>query len=139
MAEVSYILFSRILVLLSTVTGHVNHSFFWKILAPTSSGGGKLPEGKLKTALENDFGSVEAFKKQFNAKTAAIQGSGWGWLVCTHLESNEQKLILNFPSYRDTIQAPKNWRSSPPRTKIPFLLVSTSFLNPSITMLSLSN
>jgi len=61
--------------------GHINHSFFWKILAPASQGGGKLPEGKLKSALEKDFGSIEAFKKEFNAKTAAIQGSGWGWLV----------------------------------------------------------
>jgi len=25
---------------------------------------------------------VEEFKKKFNAVTAAIQGSGWGWLVC---------------------------------------------------------
>jgi superoxide dismutase, Fe-Mn family len=27
-----------------------------------------------------DFGSVDAMKKELNAKTAAIQGSGWGWL-----------------------------------------------------------
>jgi superoxide dismutase, Fe-Mn family len=43
-------------------------------------GGGKLKDGKLKAALERDFGSLEAFKKQFNASTAGIQGSGWGWL-----------------------------------------------------------
>ncbi|KAG8811090.1 hypothetical protein FRC18_003672, partial [Serendipita sp. 400] len=60
--------------------GHVNHSFFWKILAPASSGGGQLADGPLKAAIEKDFGSVDAFKKQFNATTAAIQGSGWGWL-----------------------------------------------------------
>jgi Fe-Mn family superoxide dismutase len=34
----------------------------------------------LKAALERDFGSVDAFKKKFNAVTAGIQGSGWGWL-----------------------------------------------------------
>jgi Fe-Mn family superoxide dismutase len=34
----------------------------------------------LKAALERDFGSVDAFKKKFNAITAGIQGSGWGWL-----------------------------------------------------------
>jgi len=78
--------------LIFSVPGHINHSFFWKILAPTSSGGGKLPEGKLKTALEKGFGSVEAFKKEFNAKTAAIQGSGWGWLVCTRLEAMRRNL-----------------------------------------------
>ena len=60
--------------------GHINHSLFWKNLAPASAEGGKLHDGALKSAIERDFGSVEAFKKNFNAKTAAIQGSGWGWL-----------------------------------------------------------
>jgi len=62
--------------------GHINHSLFWKNLSPANDKGGKLADGKLKAAIERDFGSVEAFKKEFNAKTAAIQGSGWGWLVC---------------------------------------------------------
>jgi hypothetical protein len=46
-----------------------------------SQGGGHLKDdSKLKAALERDFGSVDAFKKKFNAVTAGIQGSGWGWL-----------------------------------------------------------
>ena len=40
-----------------------------------------VPDGPLKTAIIDAFGSVDAFKAQFNATTAAIQGSGWGWLV----------------------------------------------------------
>ncbi|GJJ07098.1 hypothetical protein Clacol_001297 [Clathrus columnatus] len=60
--------------------GHINHSLFWKNLAPVSAGGGKIHDGPLKTALERDFGSVEEFKKALNAASAAIQGSGWGWL-----------------------------------------------------------
>ncbi|RDB28297.1 Superoxide dismutase [Mn], mitochondrial [Hypsizygus marmoreus] len=60
--------------------GHINHSLFWRNLAPANGEGGKLESGPLKDALERDFGSIEAFKKTFNAKTAAIQGSGWGWL-----------------------------------------------------------
>uniref|UniRef100_A0A0W0FWV3 Superoxide dismutase n=2 Tax=Moniliophthora roreri TaxID=221103 RepID=A0A0W0FWV3_MONRR len=60
--------------------GHINHSLFWKNLAPASGDGGRLADGPLKQAIERDFGSVENFKKSFNAKTAAIQGSGWGWL-----------------------------------------------------------
>jgi Fe-Mn family superoxide dismutase len=56
---------------------------FWKNLSPTNAGGGKLENGALKSALERDFGSVEEFKKRFNASTAAIEGSGWGWLVRT--------------------------------------------------------
>lgn len=62
-------------------SGHINHSLFWKNLAPASENGGKLEDGALKSAIERDFGSVESFKKSFNTKTAAIQGSGWGWLV----------------------------------------------------------
>ncbi|KAJ7701911.1 manganese superoxide dismutase [Mycena rosella] len=60
--------------------GHINHSLFWKNLAPAAREGGTLDAGPLKSAIERDFGSVEEFKKSFNAKTAAIQGSGWGWL-----------------------------------------------------------
>lgn len=32
-------------------------------------------------AINEDFGSFEAFKSHFTTGTAAIQGSGWGWLV----------------------------------------------------------
>ncbi|PFH53481.1 hypothetical protein AMATHDRAFT_95586, partial [Amanita thiersii Skay4041] len=60
--------------------GHINHSLFWQNLSPKSELGGRLEDGPLKKALERDFGSVEEFKKKFNTNTAAIQGSGWGWL-----------------------------------------------------------
>lgn len=67
-----------------STAGHINHSLFWKNLSPANEAGGKLEDGPLKKALERDFNSVEEFKKRFNAATAAIQGSGWGWLVsCT--------------------------------------------------------
>ncbi|KAJ7173265.1 Mn superoxide dismutase [Mycena filopes] len=85
--------------------GHINHSLFWKNLAPAAEGGGKLEDGPLKSAIERDFGSVEAFKKSFNAKTAAIQGSGWGWLgynpATKKLEivttSNQDPLLTHTP------------------------------------------
>ena len=64
--------------------GHINHSLFWKNLAPASSegkgNGGVLKDGPLKSEIDATFGSLDAFKKQFNATTAAVQGSGWGWL-----------------------------------------------------------
>lgn len=75
------------------ILGHVNHSFFWKILAPTTNGGGQLSNGKLKSTLEKDFGSVEEFKKVFNVKAAALQGSGWCWLVRIAMEDTEQKTV----------------------------------------------
>jgi len=67
--------------LTSCYVGHINHSLFWRNLSPANADGGKLADGSLKKAIERDFGSVEEFKKKFNAATAAIQGSGWGWLV----------------------------------------------------------
>lgn len=60
--------------------GHVNHSIFWTNLAPVSKGGGGTPSGDLAKAIDQDFGSFENFKEKFNKKTAAVQGSGWGWL-----------------------------------------------------------
>ncbi|KAF8125068.1 manganese superoxide dismutase [Boletus edulis] len=64
--------------------GHINHSLFWTNLAPCGNegkgAGGVLKGGPLKTAIEANWGSVDAFKKEFNTTTAAIQGSGWGWL-----------------------------------------------------------
>ncbi|TFK75746.1 manganese superoxide dismutase [Pluteus cervinus] len=85
--------------------GHINHSLFWKNLAPTNAEGGKLSDGPLKAAIERDFGSIEAFKKVFNTKTAAIQGSGWGWLgynpTTKNLEvvttPNQDPLITHVP------------------------------------------
>ena len=68
--------------------GHINHSLFWKNLAPAPDGthakgnGGVFKDGPLKNAINHDFGSVEDFIKEFNSTTVAIQGSGWGWLVC---------------------------------------------------------
>jgi superoxide dismutase, Fe-Mn family len=65
--------------------GHINHSLFWKNLAPSAAErkghGGALHDGPLKAAIYERWGSLDALKKQFNATTAGIQGSGWGWIV----------------------------------------------------------
>jgi Fe-Mn family superoxide dismutase len=58
--------------------GHINHSLFWTMLTPTSTR--IAPIGNLAKAIERDFGSFSIFQEQMSAKTAAIQGSGWGWL-----------------------------------------------------------
>jgi len=61
--------------------GHVNHSIFWTNLAPTASGGGDASHApSVVGMIEKQWGSLDAFKTSFNAQTAAIQGSGWGWL-----------------------------------------------------------
>lgn len=61
--------------------GHLNHSIFWTNLAPQNQGGGEPPKGALAEEIQNLWGSFDKFVEAFNAKTAAIQGSGWGWLA----------------------------------------------------------
>lgn len=58
--------------------GHVNHSFFWEVIAP---GGAKAPEGELAKAIDAAFGSFDAFKEAFAKAGATRFGSGWAWLV----------------------------------------------------------
>ena len=58
--------------------GHINHDIFWTNLAPEKDC--RPPEGALKAALEARWGALDKFVAEFNAATAAVQGSGWGWL-----------------------------------------------------------
>lgn len=68
--------------------GHINHSIFWTNLAPEGKGGGGKPKGELLKEIEQKYGSFEKFVEYFNTKTAAIQGSGWGWLgFCPEFKS----------------------------------------------------
>jgi Fe-Mn family superoxide dismutase len=60
------------------VSGHVLHSIFWKNL---SADGGDRPDGALGTAIEEHFGSFDAFRAQLTQATTTIQGSGWGVLA----------------------------------------------------------
>jgi Fe-Mn family superoxide dismutase len=58
--------------------GHANHSLFWESMSPN---GGGDPSGELGDAIASAFGSVDAFKEQFEANGVAQFGSGWTWLV----------------------------------------------------------
>jgi superoxide dismutase, Fe-Mn family len=58
--------------------GHANHSLFWTVLSPT---GGGAPSGALAAAIDEAFGSFDAFKEAFAAAGMTRFGSGWAWLV----------------------------------------------------------
>ncbi len=60
--------------------GNINHSIFWTNLISEKKGGGLLENGKLSDAINQEFGSLDAFIADMSAKATAIQGSGWGWL-----------------------------------------------------------
>jgi Fe-Mn family superoxide dismutase len=60
--------------------GHYNHSLFWQIMAKPGDGGGGAPAGSLASAIDDAFGSFEAFKDKFSKAAATRFGSGWAWL-----------------------------------------------------------
>ena len=66
--------------------GHVNHSLFWKMIAP---GGAKAPGAELAAAIDAAFGSFDAMKEAFGKAAAGRFGSGWAWLC-----SSEGKLSI---------------------------------------------
>ncbi|BCN76572.1 superoxide dismutase [Prescottella equi] len=68
--------------------GHTNHSVFWNNLSPE---GGDKPEGELAAAIDDQFGSFDAFRSHFSANANAIQGSGWSILAW---DSIGQRLII---------------------------------------------
>ncbi|MEI7419972.1 MAG: superoxide dismutase [Actinomycetes bacterium] len=70
------------------LAGHINHAVFWKNMSPE---GGDKPTGELAAAIDEFFGSFDAFRAHFTASALGIQGSGWSILVWDILG---QKLII---------------------------------------------
>ncbi|RNC92368.1 MAG: superoxide dismutase [Allomuricauda sp.] len=57
--------------------GFYNHTLFWSIMSPD---GGGSPAGELESAINDAFGSFDAFKEKFSAAAGTRFGSGWAWL-----------------------------------------------------------
>ena len=55
-----------------------NHAFFWQSLSPT---GQSEPVGRIRDLIEDEFGDIDKFKKEFRAAATSQFGSGWTWLV----------------------------------------------------------
>ncbi len=71
--------------------GHWNHTFFWESLAPYAGG---APTGKLADAINEAFGSFDAFKEKFAAAGMTRFGSGWAWLI----EQDDKLVISSTPN-----------------------------------------
>ncbi|MBQ9074077.1 MAG: superoxide dismutase [Muribaculaceae bacterium] len=55
----------------------LNHIFYFFSFSPD---GGGNPTGELSAAINNQFGSFEAFKSAFEEAGVKLFGSGWVWL-----------------------------------------------------------
>lgn len=74
--------------------GHLNHALFWELLSPEK----QKPTAQVLAAIEEDFGSFDAFKAAFTQAATTRFGSGWAWLVV-----NEQgKLEVLSTANQDT-------------------------------------
>ncbi|WP_422858066.1 superoxide dismutase [Flagellimonas sp. S174] len=60
--------------------GFYNHCLFWEVMSPN---GGGAPSGDLAAAIDEAFGSFDAFKDKFSSAAGTRFGSGWAWL-CVH-------------------------------------------------------
>ena len=57
--------------------GFFNHALFWSTMSPNAEG---TPTGDLAAAIDEAFGSFDAFKDSFSKAAATRFGSGWAWL-----------------------------------------------------------
>ncbi|AXJ12613.1 superoxide dismutase SodA [Streptococcus pluranimalium] len=57
--------------------GHLNHALFWELLSPEKT---EITED-VKAAIDEAFGSLDAFQEKFTAAATTRFGSGWAWLV----------------------------------------------------------
>lgn len=74
--------------------GFYNHDLFWKVMSP--NGGGEPSERmNIHKAIMRDFGSFDAFKKQFADAAATQFGSGWAWLC---VDKNDKLFVCSTPN-----------------------------------------
>ena len=71
---------------------HWNHKHFWNWMKP--NGGGAVP-GALEAAINDSFGSFDAFRGTFIEAGMTQFGSGWAWLV---LDENGKLDIMKTPN-----------------------------------------
>ncbi|MCK1189179.1 superoxide dismutase [Streptococcus uberis] len=74
--------------------GHLNHALFWELLSPEKT---KITS-EVASAIDEAFGSFDAFKEKFTAAATGRFGSGWAWLVV----NKEGKLEVTSTANQDT-------------------------------------
>ncbi len=70
--------------------GHILHTLFWQCMSPE---GGSQAEGELADRIEQDFGSYDAWKGEFEA--AAKNASGWALLVYDSFSNQLHNVVVD--------------------------------------------
>ena len=65
----------------------LNHNLYFTQFSPTSC---PAPTGHLKTQIEKQWGTFEAFQSEFESKGTSLFGSGWVWLSA----ANDGSLVI---------------------------------------------
>lgn len=73
--------------------GHWNHSFFWKLIGPTTA---SKPSTELLAQIQKDLGGLDTFKTEFAKAAMGRFGSGWAWLIW-----KEGKLVISSTPNQD--------------------------------------
>lgn len=77
----------------------LNHNlYFLQFAAPKAD---KRPAGKLAAAIDAQFGSFEAFQKEFVQTGATLFGSGWVWLSA---DADGKLVITQEPNAANPVQ-----------------------------------
>lgn len=84
--------------------GHLNHSLFWKLIAP---GGVKEPQGRLLDLINKSFGDFAKFKEQFTLSAMGRFGSGWAWLVAEDGGQGTELKVQSTPNQDNPIMENK--------------------------------
>ena len=71
--------------------GYFNHRLFWEIMSPDES----IPSKELHEAINEAFGSFDAFKELFSQAAATRFGSGWAWLI---VDENKKLHVTSTPN-----------------------------------------
>ncbi len=71
--------------------GYYNHSLFWEIMTPEKN----EISPAFKSAIEQDLGSFDEFKKLFGSAARSQFGSGWAWLS---VDSNGKLFVSSTPN-----------------------------------------
>ena len=66
----------------------LNHNLYFLALSKPKAD--NVPTGVLADAIKRQFGSIEAFQKEFTQKGVTLFGSGWVWLS----KDNEGQLVI---------------------------------------------